>query len=547
MTRSLAAKAMIGITGIVAAVLLLALVWDFQYQHQIADEDLLAKASLIAKQQQATRSFLSESSQPGYVHGGEARALQPHEVGQGVSEIFEDLSKSQVKQTHLNVRTPSNAPDEFEREALEVFAADPTTNEIWQQVTQSDGTPAFRYMMALRADQSCLTCHGQPAGELDQTGHAKEGISVGDLAGAISVILPMEDALRASRVESIRLAILVLFVALLTLLLIWFLLWRQVADPLARLAGVATGLGAGHFIVGPDQLRPLHQNRETAVVAVAFEQMSTRLQDLYDGLEQKVAERTTELQEANQELEVASRHKSEFLTMVSHEFRTPLTSIITFTELLLSDDRLEPEQRERLTDVLESSQRLLHMINDMLDLSRLEAGKVKLFREVLDVQDLIRDAASTLRPLVEGKGLTLAFEPVPGLPLVHADGLRVTQVLLNLIGNAIKFTPEKGRVQIAVKSEGEMVAVTVCDNGIGIPPEEQAHIFEAFRQVGVSRPEGSGLGLALARLLVEAHGGTIWVKSTPGEGSSFTFTLPTWSEDGRELCDEQCEANSGGR
>lgn len=545
MTYSLTAKFMVGITGIVAAVLFLALMWDFAYQQRQTDGDLLAKASLVAKQQQATRSFLSNSNQAEFVHGGEARPLDPREVGKGVSDLFADLSRSQVKQTHLAVRNEKNEPDEFERLALEAFAADPNRSEIWERVTLPDGSPAFRYMMAMRAEQSCLTCHGGPIGEMDKTGHPKEGLQEGDLAGAISVILPMREALHLARAESIRMAVLVLALAALTLGLIWFLLWRQVSNPLAQLAEVATSIGMGQFRVKPEDMKALRANRETAVVAEAFEQMSGRLQELYEGLEQTVTERTAELREANRELERASRHMSEFLTMVSHEFRTPLTSIITFTELLLGDERLKPRQRENLVDVLESSQHLLDMINDLLDLSRLEAGRVKLFKEVLDVQDLIRDVARTVHPLTEKKGIELGVEPALELPLVHADGLRVTQILMNLMGNAIKFTPEGGRIRVTARAANEMVEVAVSDTGIGIAPEEQSLIFEAFRQAGRHRPEGSGLGLALARSLVELHGGRISVESRLGEGATFTFTLPIWSEQGRGSYDERFEANSG--
>ncbi len=545
MTQSLTAKFMIGITGIVAAVLFLSLMWDFEYQQRQTDGDLLAKASLVAKQQQATRSFMAESSKTDFVHGGEARSLLPSEIGEGVSDIFADLSKSQVKQTHLTVRNEANTPDEFERHALELFAADSSLNEYSQRVTLADGSYAFRYMMAMRADQSCLLCHGEPVGELDKTGYPKEGYKEGDLAGAISVILPMRDALHAARAESIRLAILVLALAALTLALIWFLLWRQVASPLAQLAGVATSVGAGHLRIEPPELKPLYLNRETAVVADAFEQMTRRLQEMYDGLEQKVLERTAELQEANQELERASRHKSEFLSMVSHEFRTPLTSVITFTELLLADEHLKPEQRENLQDVLESSQALLRMINDLLDLSRLDAGKIKLFREVLDIHDLVRDVVRTVHTLAEKKGIDLVVEPAPDLPLVYADELRISQVLLNLLGNALKFTPNEGTVRVTAKATDDKVLVAVTDTGVGIAEEEQERIFEAFRQAGRQRPEGSGLGLALARSLVELHGGRIWVESRLGEGATFAFTLPIWSEQGRGLHDDRSEANSG--
>ena len=301
--------------------------------------------------------------------------------------------------------------------------------------------------------------------------------------------------------------------------------------PLSDLAEVATHVGMGNFIISEERLQALKANQETAVVAHAFEQMSGRLQELYAGLEQKVAERTRELEEANRELERASRYKSEFLTMVSHELRTPLTSIIAFTELLLNDQRLTPEQRESLTEVLESSQKLLNMISNLLDYSRLEAGKVKLFREVLDLRDLIRDGVRTVSPLAERKQIELSTACAPDVPLVHADPLRISQVLLNLLTNAVKFTPEGGRVQVECRADAREVYVTVRGTGPGVPKEEQELIFQAFRQGRENgRPEGWGLGLALSASLVRAHDGRIWVESEPGHGAAFTFTIPIWFE-----------------
>lgn len=548
MSRSLTFKFMLGITGIVVAVLVLALTWDLQYQQGQVDEDLLAKAGLIAKEQQASRSFTARS-QGGLVHGGAARPLSPTEVTQGVSDLFANLSESQIKQTNLTVRNPKNAPDEFERQALERFSAETDLSEVYERVVGPTGQTAFRYLLALRADQSCLVCHGGPKGELDRAGYPKEGLKEGDLAGAISVILPMRDALQRARSETIRMAILVLAVAALTLIMIWFLLQRQVSSPLDRLAAVAASVGGNRIRVDHEELKALSANRETAVVADAFQAMSNRLQELYDGLEQKVAERTAELEKANGELERASHLKSEFLAMVSHEFRTPLTSIMTFTELLLGGaaGKLNPDQQEYLTDVMDSSQRLLQMINDLLDLTRLEAGKIKLFQEVMAVPDVVQDAVKTMTPLAEKKQIDLSLSVASPVPLVMADPLRITQVLFNLLGNAIKFTPEGGRVTVRVREQGAEVEVAVADTGIGISPADQAKIFEAFRQAGAQRPEGSGLGLAVASSLVELHGGRIWVESEPERGSTFFFTLPRCTQEGSDGDDYDPQADSGGR
>lgn len=528
MLRSLVGKLALGITGIVIAVLTFTLIWGFQYQQELAHQDLLIKADLITKEMEASRSFAAKSE--GSVHG-----LDPSEVPKALDELFAGMANSQVKQTRLVVRNDENEPDEFERQALLQFSADPELPRVYATTTGPDGNPVFRYMTPIRTTQSCLTCHGEPAGTMDKTGHLREGMKLGDLAGAMSVILPMEEVLQSARTESLRQAAGVVVVGLAILGLIWFILWRQVSVPLRQLAGVAAAVGSGRMEVNPEELAPLKESQETALVADAFVDMSRRLKQLYSGLEQKVAERTAQLaaanqdlEEANQSLAQANRMQSEFLTMISHEFRTPLTSIMTFTELLLEGAAGEnnQEQQEYLTDVLESSQRLLNMVNDLLDLSRLEAGKIKLFRELVAVRDLVRDAERTLRPLLEKKGLTLQTELSADLPLVEVDPLRITQVILNLLGNAIKFTPEGGRVRVTARPDGDDLEVSVSDTGVGIAPEDQERIFEAFRQAGASRPEGSGLGLALARSLVEMHGGRIWLESRVGKGTTFRFTLP---------------------
>lgn len=530
MSKSLVVKFMLAITLVVGMVLGATLMWDIRYQQTMADRSLLVKADLVAMETKASRSFISRHEG---VHGGPL--LDPSAVGKGVDALFADMAGLQIKQTRLVVRDDKNEPDEFERQALLEFSNNSEKNSVYARAIGTDGRPVYRYIMALRTEESCLICHGEPAGSVDPKGHIREGMKEGDLAGAISITLPMTEALQNARTETVRMALGMLLVASLTLGLIWFLLLRQVSSPLKQLAGVAETIGGGHMTLEPEALQPLYANRETAVVADAFSTMALRLKESYSSLEHKVAVRTAELQKANAELERAARHKSEFLTMVSHEFRTPLTSIITFTELLLDSaaGQVNQEQQEYLTDVLESSQRLLQMINDLLDVSRLDAGKVKLFREALAIRDLARTAEQTVRPLAERQGLTLALDVPDGLPLVEADGLRVTQVLLNLLGNAIKFTPGGGTVSVSARVDGRFMEVAVADTGIGIAPADRERIFEKFSQAGRERPEGTGLGLPLAKSLVELHGGRMWLESEPGQGSTFRFTLPLCSEEGR--------------
>jgi signal transduction histidine kinase len=257
-------------------------------------------------------------------------------------------------------------------------------------------------------------------------------------------------------------------------------------------------------------------------------------------------------------LEEANQHKSQFLANMSHELRTPMNAIIGFSEIL-SDPTLQVGEEERLqflTDILSSGKHLLNLINEVLDLSKIEAGRMELQIAPADLSEVLEAVQSTMRPLAVKKAITLQVESDDRIRPFPMDAARVKQILLNLAGNAIKFTPDGGHVTVMARlvkwstgqvvdssqpvdkltprpvgSDGDWVEVAVSDTGPGIPPEEHERIFLEFQQVQTSRlagkPEGTGLGLALAKRFVEMHGGKLWVESEVGKGSRFFFTLPT--------------------
>jgi signal transduction histidine kinase len=225
------------------------------------------------------------------------------------------------------------------------------------------------------------------------------------------------------------------------------------------------------------------------------------------------------------------RMKTEFVSQVSHELRTPLTAIKGFTELLLEDDgsSANEEQREYLTIVKSNVDRLVALINDLLDISRIESGKIVLNLEAVDVATLVQAVATTMQPLLERKEQTIAVCTEPGLPAVHADQDRVMQVLTNLVGNAHKYTGTGGTIDVDASRQGDRVCIAVRDNGVGIPPEDIPKLFTRFFRVDSSLTRaigGTGLGLSIAKSIVELHGGTISVESELGKGSVFSFTLP---------------------
>jgi signal transduction histidine kinase len=237
-----------------------------------------------------------------------------------------------------------------------------------------------------------------------------------------------------------------------------------------------------------------------------------------------------ELEIKGRELEVVSQHKSEFLASMSHELRTPLNAIIGFSDVLLQGmfGEMGEKQTEYLQDILASGQHLLSLINDILDLSKIEAGRMDLDLADFHLPSAIDDGLLLMRERASRRGLLLEPHVDERLGEIRADQRKVKQVLLNLLSNALKFTPEGGRIDVRATLVDGTVEISVTDTGIGIAPEDHEAVFEEFRQVGKAdkKAEGTGLGLALCRKFVELHGGRIWVKSEIGQGSTFTFTLP---------------------
>jgi GAF domain-containing protein/anti-sigma regulatory factor (Ser/Thr protein kinase) len=238
-----------------------------------------------------------------------------------------------------------------------------------------------------------------------------------------------------------------------------------------------------------------------------------------------------EIQDKGRQLEVANKHKSEFLANMSHELRTPLNAVIGFSEALLEKlfGELNAKQEDYLKDIHSSGRHLLSLINDILDLSKIEAGRMELDLSEFSLPTALKNAMALVRGRAQTHGIELKLRVDPKLGDVRADERKFKQIVVNLLSNAVKFTPDGGHVEVNARMNGRAVKVSVKDTGVGIALADQAALFEEFRQVGrdaTTRQEGTGLGLALTRRFVELHGGTISVQSEPGKGSTFTFTLP---------------------
>ncbi len=318
------------------------------------------------------------------------------------------------------------------------------------------------------------------------------------------------------------------------------LMSRQITKPIQQLASASERVAQGDLSTPVD----VTSSNEVGVLAHSFNQMIVSLKKSRDELQQwgeelerRVYERTTELEQRGQELadtnvrlEEVSRHKSQFLANMSHELRTPLNSIIGYTKLMLDglEGDVNEEQRKDLHTVYINSKYLLELINGLLDLSKIEAGKVVLSYEAFTISELLAEVIPSMEQLAREKGLTLTCSVAPNIDSLYADRAKTKQALINILGNAVKFTNE-GSIRLNVAESDSDFIFSVTDTGMGIREEDLEAIFDSFTQVGpaqVAGYEGTGLGLAVSKQFIEMQGGRIWAESELGKGSTFTITLP---------------------
>jgi signal transduction histidine kinase len=350
--------------------------------------------------------------------------------------------------------------------------------------------------------------------------------SVAPLGWWVFVEQPLEEAF-ASLFASVLRTALLLVVGLGLSVVASLILAQRMVKPIRALQAGAMRIGSGAL----DQRIDVRTGDELEALAGEFNRMAAQLREYYATLEQSVEVRTRELLAALEQLDAANRHKSEFLASMSHELRTPLNAIIGFSDVLsekLFGD-LNARQERYVQHILVSGRHLLSLINDILDLSKIEAGKMELDTSRFALADVLENGLTMVRERASAHHIALTLDVDPSIGCVEADERKVKQVAFNLLSNAVKFTADGGQVDVVARTENRHVHVAVRDTGIGIRPEDQARIFEEFQQAGpgvLRTREGTGLGLTLSRRIVELHGGELCVESVVGVGSTFTFTLP---------------------
>lgn len=378
-----------------------------------------------------------------------------------------------------------------------------------------------RHLAHLRQVQAALT--GVPGPSTSTNLHGDAVLATSATMPLVGWAVIVEQLAREAYAPLYRSLLRTAVLFLLGLVLAGLVSWhmhRRVVRPVEALRQGAARIGAGALHARLD----IHTGDELEALAEAFNQMAAQLQASYAGLEDKVAART-------HELELANQHKSRFLAQMSHELRTPLHAILGYTQLIL--DRIygevPPLIDEKLHRVQQSGQHLLQLINAVLDLSRMESGRLVLSLTEYTMMDVVSTVVTTVEPLAAAKSLRLTVTLPAELPRGLGDAQRLTQVLINLVGNAIACT-DVGEVGLEVSAADDTFTLVVRDTGPGIAAEDQRRIFEAFQQVDASstrRHPGTGLGLTIAKQIIEQHGGHIGVRSRPGQGATFWCTIPT--------------------
>ena len=544
---TLRTKIIVLMIALIVVSLVVNLIWSSATQRTQTENELREKGTALAQQMNAVWDFMSMNqskfTQIAFYKDGTYQGLHCAIAGRSISKSFTSESNYTTRFVNFNPRNMADEPDAYDIEALEAFIADPSLKD-YSGFLEHDGEEVFRYLAPMKITKTCLECHGEPVGEIDITGYPKEGWKIGDMGGAISIIMPL-DVYKQSQMSNVVQNVL-FFTCMIAVcvVIIYFALTYLVTVPLRKISFGVENIERGDLGA---ELGVSGSSREIDELVARFNSMMHELNGLYEDLENQVADRTTKLERANEilnlqreELEQANerlfndnRYKSDFLSMMSHELRTPLTSILAFADLLKTSDGPHKEtEREIFGEIEANSRILLILVNDILEMGRVEAGRISLEIEPVEFGDVVEDVRSIIYPLALKKNIEFTSWVEPDVSIIMADYEKLRRIMENLLSNAVKFTPSNGsiRLHIEVHPKNDEVWITVSDTGCGIEKDKQSIIFERFMQADASasrRYNGSGLGLSLAKTYAEMHEGSISVSSAPGKGSVFTVKIST--------------------
>jgi signal transduction histidine kinase len=451
-------------------------------------------------------------SRPGLSNAKKWGGKQVEEDLQDAEDTWlKELDKNQVRyQHHLFRKNSPEAPPDEQKLLDEFFRKGSDKNEA---IRSAEKKHIF-YYGAIRAGKSCLGCH-----------HRR---SANELMAVVRIRLPTKDIEAGVHLNRAVLISTALVTALLIMGGSYIIIRYVIVKPVKHLKEVSDAISAGELNVRSE----IQTGDEFEDLSHAFNRMLRNLvsmQDRWRKVHADLDRKVDELAQANMALYESNRLKGDFLATMSHELRTPLNSILGFSEVLLSSDQLSDKQQRWVRNIQTSGERLLNLINDILDLAKIEAGKMHVKLEEFSIHDVAEGLLNMFRPLAEKKNIDLRGQIDPAIPALRQDLVKLQQILSNLLSNAIKFTPEGGRVLFKAEVEALHVVLTVSDTGVGIAPDEQDLVFEKFRQSGnplTREHAGTGLGLSIVRELAKLLGGEVSLQSELGRGSTFIVRLP---------------------
>jgi signal transduction histidine kinase len=421
--------------------------------------------------------------------------------------------------------------DSFELDLLDRFQSEEPPDEVSRLLlVKTEGAEGKEphwvkdYYRPIRASGECLECHRRTAGAAPAAGELKEN----GLIAVIKIRMPTDTIENGMHVNRAILLSTALVTALLIMSGSYLIVRYVIVKPVKHLKEVSDAISAGELNVRSE----IQTGDEFEDLSHAFNRMLRNLVAMQDRLRKVNADldrKVDELAQANMALYESNRLKGEFLATMSHELRTPLNSILGFSEVLQGGGQLNDKQARWVSNIRTSGERLLNLINDILDLARIEAGKMQVRLVEFSIYDVAEGLLSMFRQMAEQKNIDLRGQLTPGIPVLRQDVVKLQQILSNLLSNAIKFTPEGGRVLLKAEATPREIYLTVSDTGVGIAPEDQEPIFEKFRQAGnlmTREHAGTGLGLSIVRELSKLLGGEVTLQSELGRGSTFTVRLP---------------------
>ncbi len=522
-------KFLLSIVLIVAPVLGVLFTWmDMRSRDHIIDQ-IVNQARVLSRQVVLTRQWVADcggimvaadskgAANTNYFYNdrmpterGTFQRFTPSMVTKTLSSYSLRENLYHFRLASLNPMNPENQPDPFESAALFHFIHD--NREEFYHLDWKAETPTFRYSVPLHMDDSCLKCH------------TRQGFGKGTIGGALSFRFPADQFKVATRTDRYRLLAAGVAMILLTTITLLLLLRTVVIKPLRVLETVTDEISNGNLEARVN----INTGDEFEHLGEAFNKMRGRLNHHHEIMEDKIGRATRELSEVNRELQQLDRLKTDFFADMSHEMRSPITAIQGGVDYLKRTMK-SPDNRNYLNIIDKNLLRLTHLVSDLLDLTRIETGKVAWNYEEVDLAEMIREVIEILSLKAEARNMTIAYAGQDSI-LAQIDMERIEQVLVNLIENAIKFSHDGGRIDIHTRVDAGTVFLSVKDRGIGIARANLERVFEKFHTLpsggGVGHAKGTGLGLTICRKIVEAHGGQIWAESEIGMGSVFNVSLP---------------------